>query len=504
MVGLSSRGTSLSESATGVRGLISVRRLWFAGIILAAAFYDLLLLSNGDLRLFGPEFLDGAFNSMLLNLLHGDFTVARSAIGLEAWSRNGYAYSYFGVFPAFLRLLAMPFMDIAHAHLARLSCLTAMVLFLAFQLQTLLVVHDSLPPAKKWPLLLVVMVAATVLSGPQLYLLGSAWIYNEPVLWSAAFGAAFNLVVVRAAVGEGTLGIVDLVVLAVLAGLAINTRASIGVALYLATGLLAAGAALSFRLPSVRRLVAAAPRMAADRHVWLPLLILAAFALIAGVVNYNRWGNPLTFADFRYADVARHHPLMMAVVRNYGDFNVTRIGTSLLYYATGIPFLLKGVSPFSEYLHARFLQLQAPPSAALLTNPLTIILAALGLYRLVWRPDIRAEGVAMLRLALIGHAAAVFLILAAIFLALRYRLDFAPFMTLAAFIGYRSFAFAAADAPDDRRRTIRVAAISLCALGIVCSHYVLVLDKVWSYGEPMEVRRALLPLAPFAHDAVEY
>jgi hypothetical protein len=481
----------------------AIRPLWFAVIIVAAAFYDFVLLSNGDLRLFAPENLDFTFNSMLLNLLHGDFTVARDAIGFESFTRDGHTYAYFGVFPAFVRLVAMPFMDIAHAHLARLSCLAAIVLVVAFQLRTLLVVHDTLPPESRSGLFLTVMVAATVLSGPQLYLLGSAWIYHEPVFWAAALGAAFNLVVVRAALRERGLGVADLVVLAVLAGLAINTRPTVGIALYLGTGLLAAAAALSFRLPTVGRLVAAVPRLAVDRRVWLPLLILAAFAIAVGVVNDGRWGNPLTFADYRFYDIGVRQPHKMEVLRTYGEINFTRVGTSLLYYATGIPYLLKGISPFAEYLHARFDGLEAPPLSGLVTNPLTIILAALGLYRLVRRPDIAPAGAAMLRLALIGHAAAVILLFTAWYLALRYRFDFAPFMTLAAFVGYRSFSLAAVGASEDRRRTMRIAAVSLCVLGIVGSHYVLVIHKVWSGGVPMEVRRALLPLAPFARAALE-
>jgi len=44
---------------------------------------------------------------------------------------------------------------------------------------------------------------------------------------------------------------------------------------------------------------------------------------------------------------------------------------------------------------------------------------------------------------------------------------------------------------------------SLCVLGILSSHYVLLIHKVWSIAVPMEVRLALLPFAPFAHAAFE-
>jgi len=35
-------------------------------------------------------------------------------------------------------------------------------------------------------------------------------------------------------------------------------------------------------------------------------------------------------------------------------------------------------------------------------------------------------------------------------------------------------------------------------LGILVSHYVLIIHKVWSVGSPMEIRRALSVFAPFA------
>ena len=53
------------------------------------------------------------------------------------------------------------------------------------------------------------------------------------------------------------------------------------------------------------------------------------------------------------------------------------------------------------------------------------------------------------------------------------------------------------------RRRILIAAVGLCVLGVLGSHYILLVHKVWSIGVPMEVRLALFPFAPFAHAAFE-
>lgn len=211
--------------------------------------YYLFLLSNGTLQIFAPEALDKVFDNMLVHLLHGEFNVDRNVIDYEGVTRGGKTYTYFGIFPALLRLPAMPFVDMAKAELARLSCLIAVVIYVALQLRMLLLVRNSLPAENRIPGLLIVIGVATVLSGPQLYILGSAWIYHEPILWGAALAAAFNLIVVRAAFGSGELNTGDLVALAALAGLALNTRVPIGVALYLGTALLITWTAWSRHAP---------------------------------------------------------------------------------------------------------------------------------------------------------------------------------------------------------------------------------------------------------------
>ena len=479
----------------------------------AAAIYYLFLLSNGTFRLFAPEMLDKAFDSMLVHLLRGEFTVDREAIGFEAFTRDGRAYAYFGIVPALLRLPALPFVEIAEASLARLSCLIAVVLYVAVQLRMLVIVHESLPPRSRMRGLLGVMVVATVLSGPQLYILGSASIYHEPILWSAVMAATFNLVVVRVAFPGCHLATRHLVWLATLAGLAINTRASIGGALYLGTILQIGRAAWKRhsgsrdeRLSMTSAGVAHGKinGMVGDPRIALPIAVLISFVIIAGTVNFERWGNPFRFVDYQYYDFSNlHRRNDFAVIRDFGEISLGRAWIGAFYYATGIPYVLKAVPPFAEFLHSRYQAIEAPPITPVLTNPLTILLGTVGLYRLWSNPPLSAEGAMLLLLVLIGHAAAVLVIFGAMYLALRYRFDLAPFTILAALIGYRAVSIAAAEASETWRKRLRIALVGLCLLGIFSSHYVLLIHKVWSIAVPMPVRLALLPFAPFAHAAFE-
>ena len=77
---------------------------------------------------------------------------------------------------------------------------------------------------------------------------------------------------------------------------------------------------------------------------------------------------------------------------------------------------------------------------------------------------------------------------------LRYRFDFAPFMTLASLIGYRSVSIATFEAQGRWVKRRLIAGIGLLAVDIVFSHYVLLMHKAWSMAVPMEVRLALIPL----------
>lgn len=248
---------------------------------------------------------------MLMHMLHGEFTVDQEVIGYEAFPRDGKAYSYFGIFSSLLRLIALPFTEVTRVDMARLSCLTAVIIFLALQLRMLLTVHDSLPAPAQIPELLAVMVAATVLSGPQIYILASAWIYQEPILWAAAMATGFNFVVIRAALNRNELCGRDLLWLAALAGRAINTRPSVGVSLCLGTTLLVSWAALQWHFAInpdqaiVGRVVGLAKRLGAiagDRRIVAPIAILAFFSVVVGVVNFENGAipSPLPITDTQF------------------------------------------------------------------------------------------------------------------------------------------------------------------------------------------------------------
>ena len=235
----------------------------------------------------------------------------------------------------------------------------------------------------------------------------------------------------------------------------------------------------------------------------LPLAVLLLLAFAVGAVNFARWGNPFTFVDFRYYYWGLRHSNFLDILRDYGEINLGRAWIGALYYGTGIPYLLKGVPPFAEFLHDRIAAIEAPPFTPFLTNPLTIFLAGAGIYRLWWRPLLSRQALAILRLVLVAHASAALLILAAMYLTMRYRFDFAPFMTLAALVSYHAISVTAAETSERWRNRLRGAAVGLCILGILGSHYVLLVHKVWSIAVPMPVRLALLPFAPFAHAAFE-
>jgi hypothetical protein len=454
------------------------------------------LLTDFRFDMFRPENLGQVFNDMLRRLLHLDLTISRDAIGFEVFSHDGHSYTYFGVLPALVRLPVWLLGQLDGVEYGWWSCTIALAIWLWALLRALDEMEARMPPAHRLPLLQWTMRIALLFSGPQIFLLGRASIYNEAVFWASALAALFNILALRAAAGSGRPTPAQLAWLAVLGGLAVHARPSIGIAMCLGVSLLLLREAwFGLRRPD---------RGAVVRALLPTVGVLAAFGLAAAAINMARWGNPLVFADYHAYENLQHRPGGRELLDRFGELDISRVWYALLYYVTGTAYFLQSVPLFADWIAQRYFLIATPPAAEPLLVPLQLALAWLGLRR-IWRvADLPAGGAVTAAFVLVGHAFAGAVVLGYYAVAVRYRADFAPFVMFACLLGYPAAAAGLASSSERARGRWLAAALAAALLGVAVSHYTLVLYKITDRYVPMEIRRAWVPLAPFAAPALSH
>lgn len=351
-----------------------------------AAIWYALLLCAGSTGMTAPVPHGLVFNSMAQHLLHGRFDVDPAAIGDEGYLRGGLVYAYFGVFPALFRMLFLPLADFATTDFTRIGCLCAVLVMASFKALSVQLV------ARRNAVLLAVMLAG----GAQIEFLRPS-IFQEAALWAGACAAAFVYLALRGWLRGFTPGLLGLMALA--AGICLLTRVSTALGLYLALGFL---------------------WLTDRRRAYIgPFAILAAFAAIAGGINLARWGNPLVFADLGRALILDRFPDRLARLHEYGEFNPIRIPYAVGYYF--VPVWVEML--WAGFRDRVFDAVELPPGSFFVTDPLLVGLAVYGAMRRRLWP------------ILAGLAVPIVLMLMAISLTFRYRLEFYPLLELAAFIG---------------------------------------------------------------------
>src|SRR6516164_11186678 len=126
------------------------KRVLYAILILAAAIYYFVLAMDG-LNVFKPPETAArgmVFNSMLEHLLRGEFDVDPTAISFEGSLRDGKTYTYFGIFPALLRLPLLPASALAWLDVTGLYCALAATVALCFKLASVVLINDKLPKSR--------------------------------------------------------------------------------------------------------------------------------------------------------------------------------------------------------------------------------------------------------------------------------------------------------------------------------------------------------------------
>jgi len=317
------------------------------------------------------------------------------------------------------------------------------------------------------------------LGGAQIQFL-RATLYQETLEWAGAITAAFTYCAVRGLVARREFSTGSIAVMATLAGLGLLTRVSTALGLYFATGLLILVLAWPATAPLGSRLRRLAYGLA-SRRTLVGLAILFGFVTLSGIVNYQRWGNPLTFAgDVGNFNTVIPRPERLARQATYGIFNIQRLWYGLIYYFFPIWTIIRpdGQFLFSEF-ETRILDgVEAPPSSLLLSDPLLLVLGAAYLIR---RPHLAREHLLDLRAAaaiMFGFLIPVFLVLTYIYMAFRYRMEFYPLFEFAAFLGFFAICVSPVQFSVLSRRGLCLVLIISAGLGIVFSHLALFLHKI--------------------------
>ena len=429
--------------------------------------------------IFRPSAQGMAFNSMALHLLDGRFDVDPGAIGDEGFVREGRTYAYFGILPALLRLPLVPFLDLESVQVEGPYRLAAMIFSAAGGIWFARAVSFRLAGADQMPAMLLLRVV--LFSGPVVMIGLAPNIHHEVILWAWGLAIWFLAVLVPALDQGPSPSGFRLSGLAALAGCALLTRPSTGFGLIAAFGLLLLGRAWAEGTgnPLVRLL-----RLACQGRVIAPVLILGGFLAVAAGVNQARWGDPFTFADLRLqAEALAQHPDRLARLESYGLFNIRRLGLGLIYYFFPIWALTRdGVFVFHDDIDRLFDAFELPPSSFLLTDPLTMLLAAIGFAALVRRqlPGI-ARGQAIAVMA--GLAVPPALMLTAWYMAFRYRVEFMPLLLLAAAIGAMRLSQWMAETGVRARRRAVVALLTVLFIQVASAHAFAILYRA-SPGGP--------------------
>jgi hypothetical protein len=460
------------------------RKLQFALLGFMLFFYGALLFAawgesarTTSLRL--------TFNSMLAHLMQGRFDVDPQIVGdEEGFLRNGRVYAYFGIFPALLRLPLWIFgrMDV---DLTLWSCLAAACIAGMAKVRAVLLLRRKgiQNPVAGWAVGL--MLAYILLGGSEVGHLNAS-VYTEVLGWAYAFGAIFVYFAVKGIVNRGF----DqrmLCWMALCAGLALLTRVTGGIGLIVAFVLLLlvlaadpstvpSSDSAAERRTSFRSYV----RALAARCSLLPASVLAALIAAEGAVNYFRWGNPATFVNWDLYLAARDGwSEFTQGLHAYGAFNIVRIPFALVYYfcpVWALDFTNPAIVLQSSWART-LIGVELPPSSFLLTDLLAFCFIAL-LIVAVWQrrsgglsPQSRwAAAVA------IGLLTPCILMLTAIYLAYRYRMEFYPEIDFLALMGlYLTLTNEIALARFARFRRSMAAAV---AISFACSFVSVVLLDV--------------------------
>jgi hypothetical protein len=441
--------------------------------------YYWTLLSDGRFIQAKPIRYDLVFNSMIEYMSHGRFDVDPDVILQEGFTRDGRTYAYFGIFPALLRLPILLATGLRTVDYTVISCAIAATIAAVAKLGAVFQAGQSMGDVAYKTRVLLFAMAMVIFGGSQVQFLRPS-VYQESIFWASAIAAVFVLLAFRWCVDVSARKPGHVTAMAVLAGLCLLTRVSTSIGLY--------AACATIMLPKA---IAATRRIGSGASIVLPSLILVFFAGICGYINYARWGSPLTFQDYRYYDILPVNDPTFDVLINQGYFNIKRIPFALSYFFFPVWAIIgsDGHFLFRALQDRLYYTVEAPPVTFFASDLLLCFLCVLGIAWLsrrlpvgVNRPGVDRRVARMIAVCLLIPGV---LILMAIAVTFRYRMEFYPFFEFLALFGL--FGLRAKIAARPRLFTGVCAA--MLAISTVSAHGFLLAYKIVPWGDSAVVEK---------------
>ncbi len=453
--------------------------IWLLLALLVFAYY-LGLATQFGYQLWPSTSGGFVFNSQLRSLLELRMDIDPRIIGNEAFVREGRTYTYFGIWPALLRL---PLLTQLWRDWTALSCAAAATLA-ALALLKASGGGAAAARSATTRLSALTLAATWLLSGPQVELLGRPSVYVEAVLWAYACACLFVCFALPLlSGGEATTR--RLGALAACAAVALLTRISAGLSLYAA--FLALAGVLVWRW----RGAGLTPR-ACLRRLLAPGALLLLALLVTGGVNTLRWGEPLEFAPLTLNRYYAANPARLERLARHGTFGLARIPDALSYYAVPVWFF---DAPADSARAARVATLfdspEGPPVGLFQAQGLWLALGLLGGAALAagaLRPVSRPAALAVAA----GLAVGPLIVMSYHYLAFRYRAEFTPLILLFALLGARALQTRAASLPGALRGLLMALLLAGGAAQIVAAHAALRAYACTPMGSYVAARQAAL------------
>lgn len=392
-------------------------RLVLSSLLLVVLVY-FFFVTYGTGRFDVKEVRGEAYDSLGKSLLQLRADVDPQAITWEGFQYRGRTYMYFGPWPAMLRIPLNAFYGKWYGRWSRVSCLLASLVMLIYFMKIVvraLQRNQSIVDSDR-NFLFAASFIGVAFGTPLFYLICCARIYNEACIWGLCAAVAAVYHAIRLKDREDRPGL-DLVLLALFSGVALLSRATFAVPLFLLFAVL------------LVRMLATRPRPGFV-PILIALTILAFFVLTEFWYNNQLYGNPL-----RTSFPLHNYP----GTKQYGTFYPGRIPETAWIYFGFTSRIFNSLPPYvfmtvPQYFHQELFFGWKEPVISMTVASCFLVAAAIA-GTIAMRVHKRKLD-ALLALCFVPQFV---LILSYYFVTQRFASEFVPMML---FLLYEAFVFA--------------------------------------------------------------